>query len=222
MSERTILLFGDSNTHGTRPIPRFDAPRERFGAAVRWPGVLRAALPPGTDVIEEGHPGRTTLHDDPMEGAHKNGLAALPALLESHAPLDMVVIALGVNDLKSRFAVTPEDVAHSVRILCRAVRAAEAGRGGAAPDLVIVAPPPLVETGFLGGYFRGGAAKSAALPALLAEVAGSLGAGFVESGAHIAVSPVDGVHFEAEAHAALGRAVAAVVLPRLAALEAGG
>ena len=67
---KRILCFGDSNTHGTAPM-RDENDVVRFDAEKRWPGVLRAALGSGFDIVEEGHPGRTTVHDDPVEGAHK-------------------------------------------------------------------------------------------------------------------------------------------------------
>ena len=70
----------------------------------RWAGRL-ARLLPDWEVIAEGHPGRTTVHDDPVEGAHRNGLTVLPALLESHRPVDVVLVMLGTNDLKERFSV---------------------------------------------------------------------------------------------------------------------
>ena len=58
----------------------------------------------GWQVIEEGQPSRTTVRDDPIEGSHKNGLRALPVCLELHMPLDLVILMLGTNDLKQRFA----------------------------------------------------------------------------------------------------------------------
>ena len=62
-----LLCFGDSNTHGSIPMLHRDDSR-RFGPDERWPGVLRRELGAGWTVIEEGLPGRTTLHDDPIEG----------------------------------------------------------------------------------------------------------------------------------------------------------
>ena len=38
----------------------------RFGPAERWPGVLAAELGAGWLVREEGLPGRTTVHPDPI------------------------------------------------------------------------------------------------------------------------------------------------------------
>ncbi|MEJ1939187.1 hypothetical protein WDZ92_53995, partial [Nostoc sp. NIES-2111] len=96
----TILLYGDSNTFGMPPMkePVWD----RLSAAERWPGVARAALGQGWTLIDEALPGRTTLRDDPIEGSHKNGRAVLPAILESHWPLDGFVLMLRTNDLKAR------------------------------------------------------------------------------------------------------------------------
>ena len=73
----------------------------RWGPAERWPGVLAAELGAGWRVVEEGLPGRTTVYPDPIAGVHKNGLALLPAALESHRPIDLVVLMLGTNDLQA-------------------------------------------------------------------------------------------------------------------------
>jgi lysophospholipase L1-like esterase len=208
----TVLLFGDSNTHGTKPMAGLEG-SGRFGREARWAGHLARALGPAVELIEEGHPGRTTVHDDPIEGAHRNGLRVLPALLESHEPLDLVVIMLGSNDFKARFSVTATDVALSVERLAKLVRASQAGPEGRAPGLLLVAPPPVQEAGCLAGMFAGGAAKSPGLAAELARVAERQGAAFLDAAAHVAVSPLDGVHFEPEGHAALGAAMAEAIRP---------
>ena len=52
-------------------------------------------------MIEEGLPGRTTVHPDPVEGeCTRTASRVLPAILESHLPIDLVVLMLGTNDLK--------------------------------------------------------------------------------------------------------------------------
>ena len=138
---RTIMCFGDSNTYGAIPtLARIG--RHRFAPDRRWPGIMRRQLGNGWEVLEEGHPGRTTtVHDDPIEGLH-NGLKALPVCLETHMPLDLVILMLGTNDLKHRFSVTAADVADSIEVLVRGVHRSEAGHGGAAPAVLVVAPPP--------------------------------------------------------------------------------
>lgn len=207
MGERVVLAYGDSNTHGTMPMASLED-MGRFGPAERWPGVAAAALGEGWRVIEEGLPGRTTVYPDPVSGVHKNGLAVLPAILESHRPLDAVVLMLGTNDLKQRFQVPPVEIGESVGLLLHHIRHSYTGPGLAQPRMLLVAPPPVLEAGCLAEIFAGGAAKSHRLAATYAAIARRHGAAFLDAGAVIASSPLDGVHFDAAEHARLGRAVA--------------
>jgi lysophospholipase L1-like esterase len=201
---RTIMLFGDSNTHGTPPMAGF-ADGGRFARADRWSTHFAAALP-GWEVVVEGQPGRTTVHDDPIEGAHRNGLRVLPALLDSHQPLDVVLIMLGTNDLKARFSVTPTDIAVSLERLVTCIQ-----HHDPQTKVMIVCPPPIIEVGDLGGIFTGGAAKSLALAAEVARMAQRIGVPFVDAGPLIAVSPIDGIHYDAAALPAFGLALAAAM-----------
>lgn len=207
---RTVLCYGDSNTHGTPPMPDLDF-KGRWGRNERWPGVMAAALGPAWHVIEEGHPGRTTVHADPIEGAHKNGIAVLPAILESHWPIDLVIVKLGTNDLKPRLAVNAGDIGLSVGKLADALLASGAGPGGAAPAIILVSPPPITESGCLAGMFEGGRAKSLRLASSIRSEADRRGLPFFDAGTVIAVDPLDGIHYDKAAHAALGAALAAEV-----------
>jgi lysophospholipase L1-like esterase len=206
---RTILLFGDSNTHGTMPLLDLGL-AGRFDRDERWAGRL-ARLLPDWEVIAEGHPGRTTVHDDPVEGNHRNGLTVLPALLESHKPIDVVLVMLGTNDLKERFSVNAGDIAHALERLCRMIRASDCGPGGAGPQVLLVAPPPIVEVGCLAGMFAGGAAKSARLAGEIAAAAKRAGVPFLDAGSVVKVSPIDGIHYDAEANPKLAEAFAVAI-----------
>ena len=64
---RTVLCYGDSNTYGYVPETG-----TRYPVNVRYPGRLQMLLGNDYNVIEEGCNGRTTIHDDPVEG-WKNG-----------------------------------------------------------------------------------------------------------------------------------------------------
>lgn len=207
---RTVLCFGDSNTHGTMPMPALDS-AGRFDHVARWPSVMAKALGPDWEVIAEGQPGRTTVHDDPIEGIFRNGARILPALLESHAPIDLVIVKLGTNDLKYRFNLSATDVALGVERLVSMIRASGAGPDGAAPAVLAVVPPPILEAGDLGEIFVGGAATSQGLATAFAKMAARNQLPLVDAGQIVAVSPVDGIHYEAEAHVALGLAMADVV-----------
>ena len=103
-----ILCYGDSNTHGTMPM-RGAGVSERHPKMQRWPEVMARRLGPAHDVISEGLPGRTTVHDDPVEGGERSGIKVLPAILHSHKPIDLMVLMLGTNDLKPRFSVTAHE-----------------------------------------------------------------------------------------------------------------
>lgn len=206
----TILCFGDSNTHGSVPMHHRDDIR-RFGPDERWPGVLRKELGAGFTVIEEGLPGRTTLRDDPIEGVYKNGLPYLRACLESHRPVDLMTLMLGTNDLKSRFAVHPRDIAESVGVLLDTIAKSDAGRKNAPPRVLLIAPPPLAKLTFLGDMFHGGSEKSKGLGAAYRPQAEKYGAAFLDAGTIIRTSDTDGVHFEPGEHAKLGKAVAGII-----------
>ena len=207
---KTVLCFGDSNTHGTMPLDNL-LDRRRFPRDVRWPGVLSRDLGPDWDVIAEGNPGRTTVYKDPVVGDHRSGLLVLPSLLESHETVDIVVLKLGTNDMQARFAATTIDVARAVDRLVATVLQSDCGPANKAPAVLLVAPPSIVETGCLAEIFTGGAAKSARLGKLLGSVAEKRGTAFLDAGDVIAVSPLDGVHYEGEAHKALGKAIARAV-----------
>jgi len=199
---RTILCFGDSNTHGTIPMPTLEG-LGRFGHEGRWPSVMAAALGAGHEVINEGHPGRTTVLDDPMEGEYRSGLRVLPALLESHQPLDMMILKLGTNDLKNCFHVSAADIAFFLDRLVRVVQGFDAG-----VKVMVVAPPPILEVGCLAEMFAGAAAKSQGMAAAIRAMTERMGVGFFDAGGVIKVSPVDGIHYEAADQVALGRALA--------------
>jgi len=206
----TVLCYGDSNTFGTPPMLA-RAELRRFAPEERWPGVLRRELGAGWSVIEEGLPGRTTVHDDPIEGAHKNGLSYLLPCLESQRPVDIVALMLGTNDLKARFSLPAEDIAEGIAVLLEEIAKSFAGPAGAPPRVLLIAPPPLAKLGLLAGMFSGGREKSRRLSPLYAALATRFHSAFLDAGSIIGSSGIDGIHFEAIAHAKLGTAVAAVI-----------
>ncbi len=205
----TILCYGDSNTHGTRPMA-IAGVSERYPPGTPWPDVMAAALGPDHRVIAEGLPGRTTVHEDHVEGGARSGIAVLPAILHSHKPIDLMVLMLGTNDLKNRFAVTAYEIARSVERMVLATRAEDVVR-----DILIVCPAPVRETGTLRDVFAGAEARQRGLPDHLRAVAERQGSGFVDAGAHVQVSDRDGVHWEADAHAAFGTAITRILRDRL-------
>ena len=204
---KSLLCFGDSNTYGTMPLTRRDDAR-RHGPGERWPGVMRLALGADWHVVEEGMPGRTLGRDDPVEGENRNAFRLLPALLQSHRPLDRVICMLGTNDLKACFGATPLQIAAGLHTVIDMTVACGLP-SMPAPALLLVAPPPISEVGCLAGMFAAGADKAVQLAALYRQVALQRGVDFFDAGSAAAVSAHEGIHMDAAAHVALGRALAA-------------
>jgi lysophospholipase L1-like esterase len=204
----TVLTFGDSNTHGTPPIIDRSI-YARFGADVRWPVLMARDL--GWDLVEEGLPGRTAQFNDPIMGPHMNGQAGLRMALESHGPIDLLVIMLGTNDVKARFCATPEGVTGGIASLLDIAQGVDMQTRHGGFQVLLICPPPVVEVGPIKAEFYGGAVRSQALPPLYAALAAARGCGFLDAGRVIAVSPLDGVHFDEVAHGVLAAAVSAAV-----------
>jgi len=203
---RSALCYGDSNTHGQ--IPGGGA-WDRFTQPDRWPGVMGRELGKRWWIIEEGLGGRTCVHDDPLEGADKNGRTYLRPCLNSHAPLDLVIIMLGTNDLKSRFDLSPSEIAEGVGLLVRDVVDVAPGPRGSTPEIVIVSPPPMLDDiGEWEAIFSGAVKKSRMLAPEFKKIADSLGVHFFDGGSVAASDPRDGFHLGVEAHHALGAALA--------------
>ncbi len=108
---KSILAFGDSLTWG------FEAGTfKRHAFEDRWPNALAAGLNGKARVIEEGLNGRTTTYPDHTVTVERNGAVALPMLLTTHQPLDLVIIMLGTNDLKYVNRCRAFDAAQGLKI----------------------------------------------------------------------------------------------------------
>jgi lysophospholipase L1-like esterase len=202
---KTILCFGDSNTWGYVP-----GSGRRYDRSQRWPGALQSALGDDYLVIEEGLNARTTVLEDPTKPLGKNGLTYLRPCLDSHAPLDLVILLLGTNDLKHRFALSAFDIAQNIAALVGVVQQSGSGQGGKAPPLLLLSPHIGPLTG-LASMFAGAEEKSRQLAQHYRMVATQTGCHFLDVSEVVTASMADGVHWEADQHAALGEHLASKV-----------
>lgn len=201
---KSVLCYGDSNTFGSIP----GQPSTRYGFDDRWPGVLQGNLGADWIVISEGLSGRTTCRDDPIDGAHLNGRTYLRPCLESHRPIDIVVIMLGTNDLKSRFQCTAHDISMGMAALVGDIREVAIRSSFDTPEIIIVSPPPILQE--LRGWakvFEGGFEKSQNLAHEYESIAKAREVGFLDAGNHATCSPVDGFHINSDGAKCLGTAI---------------
>ena len=141
----TLLTFGDSNTHGTRPILA-EGDYGRFDAKARWPCVAKEALGDKWILIEEGLPGRTTCFEDPIMGSFMNGWTGLKIALSTHGPIDLLTIMLGTNDCKALFGNSARDILGGISGLLAIAQNAELQSRHGGYKTVLIAPPPIVVT----------------------------------------------------------------------------
>ena len=100
-----ILCFGDSNTWGYKPDKT-----GRFDEKTRWTGLLQQKLGPEYHIIEEGLCGRTTVFQDELRESRR-GLDMIGVTVDTHNPLDLVIIMLGTNDCKNRYGASASIIA---------------------------------------------------------------------------------------------------------------
>lgn len=200
-----ILCFGDSNTWGANPSGG------RWPRDVRWPGRLQAMLGDGHHVVEDGLCGRTTGFDDPFI-RDRSGLQALPLSLEIHEPLDVVILALGINDCQTQYGATPRVIARGAQRLVETVLQFPYEESFPIPKVLLISPAytgDAISGSRFAGYDDTSKEKSHALAPLFAQVAQENGCLFLNGATVLSASPIDQLHFDAEAHAALAEAVAA-------------
>ncbi len=215
---RDILCYGDSNTWGSPPAPdeAAIATLKRYGDDVRWGGILRQELGDGYRVIEEGLNGRTTVFDDPVLGEDRSGKRFLPTCLESHQPLDLVIVLLGTNDLKSYLDVSPEQIAQGAGSLIDIIQSFSLFPSFRPPKALLICPPSIGKLSLFADIFVDAAEKSRELPPLYRQQAERCGCAFLDAGQIITSSDRDGIHLEPGEHRKLALAVAPLVRQILA------
>ncbi|HML46371.1 MAG TPA: SGNH/GDSL hydrolase family protein [Clostridia bacterium] len=212
---KTILCFGDSNTWGfdiDSYEPDTGAVR-RMPYELRWPGAMANLLGPAYRVIEDALNARTLMQEDryfPM----RRGLPALEMALDAHAPLDLVILHLGVNELKTMFSLSAGVIALGMDKLAQAAQTSYYGYP--APKVLVIAPPPVPEEiadALFGFQFGPDAArKSREFAALYREIARRRGCAFLDAGTlGFTLNHVDCLHYNPQDHRKLAEAAAAKV-----------
>lgn len=205
-STKTILCFGDSNTWGANPKDG-----SRYPRGIRWPSALQKILGSKYEVISEGLRGRTLVAHD-IAKPHRTGITHLRALIESADPLDLVIIMLGTNDIKSIHSLAPKDIAKHLEKTIQLIRDRKI-KLQERPQILIICPPSPVnpKSGRLDSRMARWPEFFSLLPKLYEQVAKKYKCSFINAGDHISSSRNDGYHLDSDAHLKLAKAVAAQI-----------
>ena len=204
--KRRILCFGDSLTWGYDPVTC-----ERFDEETRWPCVLQSLLGDDFAVVEEGQNGRTIATDDPTKG-FKSGLDYVIPCIESHKPLEMMIIMLGTNDIKTKYCYTAGDIADEMKLFLERVLSYNHFRLGDKMKVLLVSPPligeGMAESRFYDKFHDDFAREvSMELGEQFGKLAEAYGVLFFDSADVVVASKEDSLHLDAENQRKLGRAI---------------
>jgi len=209
-----VLCYGDSNTNGTKPDRT-----GRFAANERWTGLLQQQLGDDYYVIEEGLGGRTTdLEHYSADKPSRNGLVYFKACVDSHMPLDIIIIMLGTNDLKTMYNRSAEDVAQALKQYPDYVDKYCADRNLKRPKIILVSPAYMDETApkFFesmpkpGVYDEVSAQKSKQFTEPIKQIATEMNCEFFDA-AKVTNTGDDGCHLDKQSHSNLADSLTHVV-----------
>jgi lysophospholipase L1-like esterase len=205
-----VLCYGDSNTWGQKPDKS-----GRYPVTTRWTGRLQSQLGDTFNIIEEGLSSRTTdLEYTKKPG--RNGKTYLVPCLVSQSPLDIVVLMLGTNDLKTEFDRSPEDIAKAIDGLISDIREYATDNNGQTPKILVVSPVYVDDQAlrfsefYTGIYDAKAVAKSKELALAIKAVADKAGCSFFDAST-VAAPGEDGLHFSEAAHIGLATALEAPI-----------
>ena len=207
---KTILCYGDSNTYGYNPLNGL-----RYSKETRWTGCLQELLGEEFSVIEEGCNGRTAVFKDPEEG-WKNGYDYLKPCLNSHKPVDIVILMLGSNDLKTTFVATAKEIANGVEILVDTIKTFTKEKQGFEPVIILLSPPEIGEgicaSPFHYEFDESSVLRSKELPEEYRQVAKRKCCIFCKTSEYIKPSQADSLHLMPEEHKKLANVLKEIII----------
>jgi lysophospholipase L1-like esterase len=130
-------------------------------------------------------------------------------ILESHKPIDLLLVMLGTNDTKLVFNKSVISITRGMQTLLEAAMGKGYGAAGKDPAMLLVAPALIVagnreQATFDIREFDEGPEKSRQFAKEYGDLAKKLGIYFLDASAAAKASPADGVHWTKESHRSFG------------------
>ncbi len=205
MNMQHILVYSDSISWGIIPMSR-----NRFAFNQRWPGILELNLRnegKNVRVIEDCLNGRRTMYEDAIRPG-RNGLIGLSQRIEINSPLSLVILMLGTNDFQTNHEHTALDAKKGMCALINEIRNTILEPGMKMPEILVVAPPPILEPkGDIATKFNGAEKKCIGLAEAYQALCNELQCHFFDAATVTTSSKVDGVHFDIDQHLTFGNAM---------------
>ena len=176
---------------------------------------MEKALGINYHVIEEGLNGRTTNVEYPdIEG--KSGTSYISPCLYSHSPLDIVIIQLGINDLKIIFDRDIETITNGISEIIDKIQATTFGPDmQSAPQILILSPPALAHEGYKDVdnklIFIGGMKKSFQFHDYYSKLANDKECHYYDLSSKVEYSQIDGLHLDEKGHKKSGALIASKI-----------
>lgn len=198
---KQILCFGDSNTYGLIP-----GTKDRYDWDTRWTGILAEYIEKeGYRVAEEGLCGRTTVFEDPVR-KNRRGTDSISFILETHSPIDTVVLMLGTNDCKKAYNASAEEIGKGIEEILDKIYDFDRNI-----NVLLVSPIELGnkiwEEGYDLEFDQKSLATSKKLPKVYEKIAIRRNIGFIQASKYAKPSKADREHLDENGHKALGNAI---------------
>ena len=217
MTMKNILCFGDSNTWGFVP-GAFDPETlymKRYSIRERWPGLLSDILGEDFHIIEEGLNGRTTNVEYP-DLSGRSGTSYILPCLYSHSPLDLVILNIGINDIKVIFDRSMMEISKGMAEIIDLIRSTSYGPDmQGPPQILLLSPSALTHEGYIDqnneSAFKGGMEKSLLFNDFYKKIALDRDCHYLDLQAVVSYSKIDGLHYDKRGHAVVASSVASKI-----------
>ncbi|HRO64913.1 MAG TPA: GDSL-type esterase/lipase family protein [Candidatus Dojkabacteria bacterium] len=206
---KRILCYGDSYTWGYIPSSN----HERYPANVRLTGVLQELLGANFEIIEEGLNSRTLISDDSRPGKEgRNGSTYIIPCLDTHDPIDLVILLLGTNELKDEYNSKENEIedlveSHYVKVIINR----KSQFSDKKPKLLLISPPKidLTKDYALKRYSKSKELNNK-IPAIYERIATKYNCLFLDTSKVVKVGS-DGIHMDLLNHRKLAEMMAEIV-----------
>ena len=188
---KKILCYGDSNTYGFNP-----SDFGRYAENERWSGIIKQSLLLEYEVIEAGMNNRTGFVDNPA-GIEYSAQKHFPILIEPYDRIDIIILAVGTNDLQFLFDLELKDVKAGLENLISIAKTKT--------DKIILIPSVILDKRILNGFFKSqfdetSIEKSLKMGEIYRAVAKETGCKVFDINEFAKPSDTDGLHYSKDSH----------------------